>query len=500
MNQSLDLIRRYLRAAWRRRWIGLGAAWLVCLAGWAGVHQIKDEYQVRARLYVDADAVLTPLLRGIAVDSNPNDQISRLQRTLLSRPNLQTLISKTDLGLAATTADERERLIRRLGTRIKVQSQDKNLFSIEYENADPRLARDVVQTLLSIFTESATSSNRSEMENAQLFLQRQIVSYEKQLHSMEERRAAFRAKYAGVLPVDGVAGGTVETARDAVSRMEVQLQDAEAREAQLQARLKGMPQTLSAGVAGPGGIAPLAQAEAKLSELRTLYTDDYPGVIEQKKLIEQMRRAPEPAQGGTGGGVGLPNQLYDQLVVKLVDEQSNVASLTRQLQAARVSFARIQQIRHDQPSLLAEYENLNRDYGVLRKNYDELVGRLQAATISEAANTQADKVHLRVVDPPEVPLLPIAPNRPLLMTGVLIAGIGVGLGVAVLLAELDSSFTSLDDLRALGLPVLGGLSAIGGPGPRRRVVAGVQFAVGFVLLIGLYGGLVVHTLRASGTV
>jgi hypothetical protein len=28
----------------------------------------------------------------------------------------------------------------------------------------------------------------------------------------------------------------------------------------------------------------------------------------------------------------------------------------------------------------------------------------------------------------------------------------------------------------------------------------VQFAVGFVLLIGLYGGLVVHTLRASGTV
>jgi polysaccharide chain length determinant protein (PEP-CTERM system associated) len=500
MNQSLDLIRRYLRAAWRRRWIGLGAAWLVCLAGWAGVHQIKDEYQVRARLYVDADAVLTPLLRGIAVDSNPNDQISRLQRTLLSRPNLQTLISKTDLGLAATTADERERLIRRLGTRIKVQSQDKNLFSIEYENADPRLARDVVQTLLSIFTESATSSNRSEMENAQLFLQRQIVSYEKQLHSMEERRAAFRAKYAGVLPVDGVAGGTVETARDAVSRMEVQLQDAEAREAQLQARLKGMPQTLSAGVAGPGGIAPLAQAEAKLSELRTLYTDDYPGVIEQKKLIEQMRRAPEPGQGGTGGGVGLPNQLYDQLVVKLVDEQSNVASLTRQLQAARVSFARIQQIRHDQPSLLAEYENLNRDYGVLRKNYDELVGRLQAATISEAANTQADKVHLRVVDPPEVPLLPIAPNRPLLMTGVLIAGIGVGLGVAVLLAELDSSFTSLDDLRALGLPVLGGLSAIGGPGPRRRVVAGVQFAVGFVLLIGLYGGLVVHTLRASGTV
>lgn len=499
MNQSLDLLRRYLRAAWRRRWVGLGVAWLVCLAGWAGVHQIKDEYQVRARLYVDADAVLTPLLRGIAVDSNPDDQITRLQRTLLSRPNLQTLISKTDLGLSASTADARERLIRRLGKEITVRSYDKNLFSIEYANASPRLARDVVQALLSIFTESATSSNRNEMENAQLFLRRQIASYEQQLHGMEERRAAFRAKYAGLLPVDGVAGGTVETARDAVSRMALQLQDAQAREAQLKARLKGMPEMLPAGFAGPGGVGPLVQAEAKLHELQTLYTDDYPGVIEQKKLIERLRRSPDAAPQGTSAG-GVPNQLYDQLTVKLVDEQANVASLTRQLEAARIGLARIAQIRRDQPSLLAEYENLNRDYGVLRKNYDDLVGRLQAATISEAANTQADKVHLRVVDPPEIPLLPIAPNRLLLMTGVLIAGIGAGLGAAVLLAQLDGSFASLEDLRALGLPVLGGLSAVGGPGPRRRTAAGIQFALGLVLLIGLYGGLILRVLHASNMV
>ncbi len=137
MPQLPILLRRYLRGAWRRRWIGVAVAWLVCLAGWGGLHFIKDQYRVRARLHVDADAVLTPLLRGVAIDINATDQLSILQRTLLSRPNLQTLISKTDLGLGVSTPGQRERLIDRLSTEIKMQSQEKNLFSIEYTHSNP---------------------------------------------------------------------------------------------------------------------------------------------------------------------------------------------------------------------------------------------------------------------------------------------------------------------------------------------------------------------------
>lgn len=507
MDQLSDLLSRTLRMAWRRRWVGLAAAWVVCLIGWAVVHEIPDQYLVSARLYVDADAVLTPLLRGVAADTNSTDQLSMLQRTLLNRPNLQTLISKTDLGLSANTPDARERLVTELGTDITLKSQDKNLFSIEYSNPNPRLARDVVQTLLSIFTEEATGTNRSDMDNALRFLQLQITSYEAQLHLLEERRAAFRAKYVGILPTEGANGGTAETARDAVSRLGVSLEDAQGRVAQLKSRLNGMPQTLPgpeiAGYGGAGGGGALAQAESHLSELETLYTNDYPGVIEQRKLIEQLRHTPGAAGGGARGGghgAGVPNPLYDQLSVKLLDEESNVASMTNQLKNARDVLARIEKIQHDQPALLAEYENLNRDYTVLQHNYDELLTRLQAARIAQAANTQADKVHLRVVDPPEIPLIPVSPNRPLLMTGVLVGGILAGLGVAVLLAQFDRSFATLDDLRALGLPVLGGLSTMRRPSLGRRALAVGQFAVAIVLLIGLYGGLLVRILRASNTV
>ncbi|MGA9867095.1 MAG: XrtA system polysaccharide chain length determinant [Acetobacteraceae bacterium] len=508
MDQLLHLLSHTLRMAWRRRWAGIAVAWVVCLLGWVGVHEIPDRYQVSARLYVDADAVLTPLLRGVAADTNSTDHLTMLQRTLLSRPNLQTLVSKTDLGLTATTPEARERMITDLGTDIVVQAQDKNLFAISYSNSNPRLARDVVQTLLSIFTEEATGSNRSDMDNALRFLQLQIASYETQLHAMEDRRAAFRTKYAGLLPNGNATGDTVEAARDAVSKLEVSLHDAQERVAQIKTRLKGMPATLpgpeTAGYGGgAAGGSPLAQAQSRLTELRNLYTDSYPGVIEQQKLVEQLRHTPGAAGGGGRGatrGAGVPNGLYDQFTVKLVDEESNVASLTNQVQNARDGLARIEKVQHDQPALLAQYENLNRDYDVLQKSYDELLVRLQAARIAQAANTQADKVHLRVVDPPEIPVVPVFPNRPLLMTGVLLVGIGAGLAVSVLLAQFDRSFGTLDELRALGLPVLGGLSTMGGLSLRRRAVAVGQFAAAIVLLIGIYGGLLMHILRASNTV
>ena len=99
MNNLRYLVRRYLVAAWRYRWPAVLFAWLICAAGWTLTFFIPNIYESNARLYVDTNAVLTPLLSGIAVDSNPYAQLEMLQRTLLSHRNLETLISKTDLDL-----------------------------------------------------------------------------------------------------------------------------------------------------------------------------------------------------------------------------------------------------------------------------------------------------------------------------------------------------------------------------------------------------------------
>ncbi len=522
MDSVRTMLFLYLRAAWRRRWLGVVVAWLVCGIGWVGTYTIHNQFESNARLFVDADAILTPLLRGIAADSAPTTQLEILQRTLLSKPNLEKLISKTDLDLSLNGLSDRERMIGRLAQEIKVVPQTRNLFTIAYRDPSPKLAHDVVQTLLTIFVESATGSNRTDMENARRFLERQIQSYEQQLRAAEKRRADFRVRYMEIMPNDMNPNiGALEGARARVTALSGTLQDLVIQRDSLRQEVENTPPMLVAegGVFQPGGPGgppktSLQVAQDNLQSLLLKDTDQHPDVIAQKKLIDYLKahpsdpvaakKAPAAGEDPNGGTTtpkrSVPNPVYDQLKISLIQTDTQVASLTRQRDEAVRAQDRLEKISKEQPGLFAEYQNMDRDYNVLRRNYEELLGRLQSANIAQAADTQADKVKLQIIDPPEVPRIPAAPNRPLLVTGVLLGGLAVGLGMTVLFGQLDRSFSSVDELRTLGLPVLGGISVLGMAPFRQRLMTGLRFGAAVAVLMVVYGGLMVHILRSAALI
>ncbi len=508
MGAIFTLLRRSLKAAWRRRWLGVAIAWVVCLLGWIGVSQVPNQYLSSARLYVNTDAVLTPLLKGLAVDSSPGTELRVLQATLLSRPNVETLISKTDLDLTVGDATQRDALVAALMSEIAVKPDPKlNVFSIEYSNPNPKLARDVVQTLLTIFIENATGGNRRDMENARIFLEHQISSYEQQLRNSEASRAAFRIKYPGVSVVDtdaGGAGNPLTVLQGHIDDTQNQLTDKTTLVAALVKELKETPQSLpdAAGAGGEGGAAAagpttLAGAEQKLALLRMRYTDQFPGVINAQRDVDAFKAMPGH---GHGGARSVPNPGYETLKLRIIDIEADIASLKRQLDALQGEKTKFEKLQAEQPNLVAQYQDLDRGYAILRKNYDDLLARLQSADIGEAADTQADQVQIRIIDPPEIPRIPVAPNRLLLVSAVLAAGLIAGVTVPLLLSQLDRSFWVVEDLRSLGLPVLGGISMLTGISWRRRFISVTGFAVALIVLIGLYGGLIVRLLRATATV
>ena len=524
MDSMRLMLLSYLRAAWRRRWMGVIIAWLVCGVGWVGVYLVPNQYESSARLFVDTDAVLTPLLRGIAADSAPTTQLEILQRTLLSRPNLEKLISKTDLDLTLSGPADRERMITQLATNIKVTPQTKTLFTITYRSQSPKLSHDVVQTLLTIFVESATGSNRADMENARRFLERQINSYEQQLRAAEKRRAEFRSRYIEVLPNEASPNvPALEGARAQALALEGRLQDALLGRDALRQEVENTPPMLvvetgpAAQYPGAPGGAPIPrtrvqEAEDQLRMLLLRATEQHPDVIAQRKLIESLRRAPNENPGPAASGTqavqagpemmkrSAPNPIYDQLKVKLIEADTQLLSLQRQRDQAVRSRDRLEKIQREQPGLIAEYQNMDRDYFVLRKNYEDLLGRLQQANIAQAADTQADKVKLQVIDPPEIPRLPVAPNRLLMITGVLLGGMAAGAGMTILFGQFDRSFSSVDELRVLGLPVLGGISVLGLAPLRQRVMTVMRFGAAVAVLVGVYGGLMVHILRSAALI
>jgi polysaccharide chain length determinant protein (PEP-CTERM system associated) len=509
MDALRELLSRKLQAIWQRRWIAVVAAWVMCAAGWAAVMTIPSQYEANARLYVDADAVLTPLLKGVSLDTSSSAELDVLQRTLLSRPNLEKLISKTDLELTLNGPADKERLVQALAESIKVTPQTRNLFTIAYRNNNPKLALDVVQNILTTFLESRVGNNRSDLENAGNFITSQIDNYERQLRDAERKRADFRTKYIDLLPGDGGGVSRYEAAQATEKQLRGTLEDARNRQAALTRELSATPPTLqgdSGGGGGGGGNRELADAERHLAELKLKYTDQYPDVVAQQRIVDGLRSgalsaapsqpaaAPRPAVSGRGA----PNPLYEQIKVRVVENEAAIASIERQVADAERERARLEEIARGAPGLQAEFANINRDYDVIRKNYDELLARREQMRIATAADTEANKVKVEIVDPPQLPRTPVAPKRIMLLSVVLGAGLLAGVVLALMLDEVDTSFQSVDELRLLGLPVVGGISIIAVAVPLwRRLVALATVATALLLLCAIYGGLIYRVAQAG---
>ena len=498
------LLRKQITAAWRYRWPAVFFSWLVCVVGWAITFTIPNTYEASARLYVDADVVLTPLLRGIAVDSSSAAQLDVLQRTLLSRPNLEKLISKTDLELDLKGAADRESLVAQLAADIRITPQTRNLFTIAYRSTSPKLAFDVVRTMLTTFVESKTGNNRNDLENAGKFLAAQIALYERQLQEAERKRAEFRAKYVDILPAGDGGASRLEAQQGNVRALQGQLLDAIARREALARELSTTQQLIVTEMDGAGGPSRLHEAERTLQELRLRYTEQSPDVVAQRNLVAALRSSgagnsdssPAPRSGPRNRSV--PNPVFEQLKVRNIENDAVIASLQRQIQDATRERDRLEEIARGAPQLQADYANVNRDYEVLRRNYDDLLARRESMRISSAAEADGDKVKVQVIDPPQVPQNPVAPKRVLLISGVLAAGFAAGVGLALLLVQMDQSFHTVEDLRTMGFLVVGGVSFLGETVPfsRRALTVGV-FVLAVSVPMILYTGLLMRLVKTA---
>lgn len=480
------IVRRYVASGWRHRWKALILAWLICIPGWIAVSLMPNQYEANARIYADPEALLGTLLKGLAADSSPARQVEMLQRTLLSRPNLERVIARTDLDMRVRDTASREQLIESLSRNIKITLQTRQLFRIDYTDSDPRLAYEVVRTVIALFMEAATSNDRQQMQSARTFLQHQITSYEVQLREAEQRRAEFRARYADILPSDTLGGGTrLEQARGKLNDLRGSLTDEQTRRDLLRTQLEATPATFAAP-AGGGGGGRLADAERQLRELRLRYTDQHPDVVAQRAIIAELRASGGGGGGGTPrAGTGAPNPLHEQIRLRLLDADAQVASLERQVTGMEGEVARLENLVRTAPHVQAEFQNIDRDYAVLRKNYEELLARRESLQIAGAARTDGNPMRLEVVEPPTVPIQAVGPNRILFSAGVLAAGLGAGVALMLLLVTLDSGFYTIHDLRSIGLPVLGGVSSA--TAPPRQVLAGFAFAAGVLILLGAFG-------------
>ena len=111
MHELLAQVRAAARGMWRFRWAGVAVAWLVAIAATVAIFRIPDRYEGSARIYVDTQSILKPLMSGLAIQPNVEQQVAMLSRTLLTRPTLEKLVRMADLDLGLTTKEQQDALI-----------------------------------------------------------------------------------------------------------------------------------------------------------------------------------------------------------------------------------------------------------------------------------------------------------------------------------------------------------------------------------------------------
>lgn len=474
-----DILRQALgalRAAWKYRRLGMLAAWIIGAIAAGIILRIPDKYEASARIFVDTQSILKPLMSGLTVQPNVDQQVMMLSRTLISRPNIEKLIPMAELDKTAHSKAAHEELIDRLMKTLAIQNTNRdNLYTIAYRDTDPETAKRVVQALTAIFVESSLGDKRQDSDSARQFIEEQIRGYEKKLVDAENRLKEFKLRNVDMQTEGKDSIDRLSDIVSSLNKARLELREAENSRDALRRQILGEEPVIipdspgsESGVSLPEIDGRIDAQKRNLDNLLQKYTDKHPDVVGTRRLIKDLEEQKRQeliarrkfAQANPGSAVS-NNPVFQQLKVSLAESEANVASLRARVAEYESRYKRVANQMKNTPQLEAEFVQLNRDYEIHKKNYEQLVSRRESAEITGNLESSSGNANFRLIDPPRVSPKPVSPNRLVLLPlGLLFAVVG-GLFAAFVASQLRPVFFDGKSLRdSTGLPLLGIVSLV----------------------------------------
>ena len=504
MDELINQLITILRGMWRHRWQGLAVAWLVAVVGSLVVLAVPDKYEATARVFVDTQSILKPLMSGLAVQPNVDQQVAMLSRTLISRPNVEKLVRMADLDLATGDKKAQDALIDHLTQTLEIKNLGRdNLYILSYRDTNPEKARKVIQSLVSIFVESSLGATRKDSDTARKFIDEQIKVYVAKLEDAERRLKEFKLKNIETQTTDGQdMAGQLGAISAQLRQARLELREAEnARDAarkQLDVEraltanslLSDKPMVIST----PEVDARIEVQRRNLDALLQRFTDEHPDVMGARRLIRELeelkrREIQELRKTAIANptAVGSNNSLaYQELSRVMAMSEVQVASLNARVAEYELRYSRAREAMKTAPQIEAEFAQLNRDYDINKKNYNDLVSRRESASMSGELESASGVADFRLIDPPRTSPKPVAPNRLLLMPMALLFSLAAGFGISFVLSQWRAVFFNGRAMsEVLGVPLLGVVSMVlddGATARRKRELKKFLVATGGLLV------------------
>jgi polysaccharide chain length determinant protein (PEP-CTERM system associated) len=504
ITEVLDDIRNVVYGAWPHRWKIIIVSWLLCIPGWYFVLSLADTYQASSKMYVDTESSLRPLLQGLTVNPDTLGEATIMVGSIMSAPSLEQVAAGAGMTIGNESKSQIQGMVGQLRRDLIVVLDKKQVLSITYVNTVPDVALAVVGQMTDAFVEGLQQINRIDSASAQQFLEEKLLEYEVLLNAAEQRLANFKKENLGQMP--GTGGGYFSRLAQEQAQLDTvtyQLELARKRAAALTAQMEGetpvfgiATPTVTDYNAGTGSVTDrqILSFEQELATLRIQYTDSHPDIVRLLSILDDLRAQKIEEQSAFSGGEFQSGALEENPVYQNMRMQLNAAVVeAKTLEAQRaISLKTVQDLRAKVdiiPDIEAKLKKLDRDYNVNKTQYEALLSRLESAKMTEAAEKSDTNVEFRIIDPPTVTTQPVGPNRPVLISLVMILAIGAGSTLALGLSFTRPVFFSIRSLeQRFGVPVLGGIRKVYTEADLAFRRKSLMIYVGcFVAIFGAYG-------------
>jgi polysaccharide chain length determinant protein (PEP-CTERM system associated) len=484
MEELVNQISAVARGVWKYRWPGVVVAWAVAIIGAVVVMRLPDRYEATAQIYVDTQSILKPLMSGLAVQPNVDQQVIMLSRTLITRPNIEKLIRMADLDLQKSSKVQQDLMVDELIKTLEIKTTGRdNLYFLSFRDSEADKAKRVIQSLVSIFVESSLGASRKDTDTAKVFINEQIKSYQTKLEEAEARLKAFRLRNLDLQTADGRdSAGRLADFSAQLDKAKLDLREAENARTAAKAALD-QEKSQSAGTAAQSLLQESAiqvstpeidgrieVQKRNLDNLLQRYTDQHPDVVSTRRLLKDLeeQKAKEAAElrktamAASSPGAGMSQSLaYQELHRMVATADVQVAALKARVGEYASRYQNAREALKTAPQLEAEAAQLNRDYEIHKKNYQDLVSRREAASMSGDLEVASGLADFRLIEPPRVSPKPVWPNRLALLPLALLVALAAGAFTAFAISQLRPVFYKASDMRSkIDVPLLGVVSAM----------------------------------------
>jgi protein tyrosine kinase modulator len=475
MNAVADFdISQILSNLYRRRGLIISVFIVVSLLAAYLAVTLPRIYRSSTLIVVTPQRVPTSFISS-TVTIDLNERMQSIAQEILSRTRLEKIIQEFDLYPSEAIESIEER-IERIRRKIKVELRRNNVFELSFESENPAKAKQVTSRLASLFIDQNLQAREQQAEGTKSFINTEAERLRKELEEQETGVNQYKAAHRYELP------DQLDMNLRSLDQLRREIEAGQQRLAGLQER-KGILQkqtvesdilgidllggSLLGSVGSEAGATENVQVQMKRKELDSLlqrYSSKHPDVVRLRKEIQALEVvskdtiSSKPANPTTSPSV---NPLKQVLQTQITDIDAEIQALRSQGERLR-SQAGVLQARVDNTPIRAiELSKISRGYEITLKKYQDLLAKSLESELSENMEKKLKGEQFQILDPANLPLNPIRPNRMVITLVGLFAGLAGGVALAFLLDNLNTSFKRSEDIDSFAnVPLLATIPAL----------------------------------------